>query len=102
MNFNEWRNRYKNRNDISSRLTHLTKGYTSEEAFKIMLKILEEKTIVGSTTETGFIIGSKAAVCLQEAHLNAIAENLLYEKELREKLGDKVRYSAFGLRFNKA
>ena len=102
MNFNDWRNRYKNRNDISSRLTHLTKGNTSEEAFKIMLKILEEKTIVGSTTETGFIVGSKAAVCLQEAPLNAIAENLLYEKALREKSGDIVRYSAFGLRFNKA
>lgn len=102
MNFNEWRNRYKNRNDISSRLTHLTKGNSSEEAFKILLKILEEKTVVGSTTATGFIIGSKSAVCLQEAALNAIAENLLYEKELREKSDDKVRYSAFGLRFNKA
>lgn len=102
MNFNEWRNRYKNRNDISSRLTHLTKGNSSEEAFKTLLKILEERTVVGSTTETGFIIGRKSAVCLQEAPLNAIAENLLYEKELREKSDDKVRYSAFGLRFNKA
>ena len=54
----EWRNRYKNRNDISSRLTHLTKGNTIEEAFSTLLKILEEKTIIGSTTETGFIIGS--------------------------------------------
>lgn len=102
MNFNEWRNRYKNRNDISSRLTHLTKGNSSEEAFKTLLKILEERTILGSTTDTGFIIGNKSAVCLQEAPLNAIAENLLYEKELREKAGNKVRYSAFGLRFNKA
>ncbi len=102
MDFNEWRNRYKNRNDISSRLTHLTKGISSEEAFKTLLKILGEKTLVGSTTQTGFIIGNKSAVCLQEAPLNAIAENLLYEKELREKTNAKVRYSAFGLRFNKA
>lgn len=101
MDFNEWRNRYKHRNDISSRLTHLTKGNTQEEAFTTLLKILEEKTIVGSTTESGFIIGNKAAVCLQEAPLNAIAENLLYEKELREKTNGKVRYSAFGIRFNK-
>ena len=43
MDFNEWRNRYKNRNDISSRLTHLTKGDTYEDAFKNLLKILEEK-----------------------------------------------------------
>ena len=101
MDFNEWRNRYKNRNDISSRLTHLTKGDTHEDAFKNLLKILGEKTILGSTTETGFIIGDKAAVCLQEAPLNAIAENLLYEKKLREQEGGKVRYYAFGLRFNK-
>lgn len=101
MNFSEWRNRYKNRNDISSRLTHLTKGETEDEAFQTLIKILEEKKIIGSTTETGFIIGSNAAVCLQEAPLNAIAENLLYEKKLREETGCKVRYDAFGLRFNK-
>lgn len=102
MEFIDWRNRYKNRNDISSRLTHLTKGNTVEEAFSTLLKILEEKTIIGSTTESGFIIGSIPAVCLQEAPLNAIAENLLYEKKLREKNNCKVRYRAFGLRFNKA
>lgn len=102
MNFSEWRSRYKSRNDISSRLTHLTKGNTSEEAFITLLKILEERTLIGSTTDTGFIIGNKVAVCLQEAPLNAIAENLLYEKKLREETNCKVRYSAFGLRFNKA
>lgn len=101
MVFDEWRNRYKNRNDISSRLTHLTKGNTSEETFQILMKILEMKKIIGSTTETGFIIGNKPAVCFQEAPLNAIAENLEYEKKLREDTNDKVRYKAFGLRFNK-
>ena len=101
MDFTEWRNRYKNRNDISSRLTHLTKGSTSEEAFQILIKILEMKKVIGSKTETGFIIGNKPAVCLQEAPLNAIAENLLYEKKIREETNSKVRYNAFGLRFNK-
>lgn len=100
MNFEEWCNRYKNRNDISSRLTHLTKGNTVEEAFTNLLKILEEKILIGSTTETGFIIGSRPAVCLQEAPLNAIAENLLYEKQVR-KDSSKPRYNSFGLRFNK-
>lgn len=101
MEFDEWRERYKNRNDISSRLTHLTKGATSEEAFQTLLKILEMKKIIGSTTETGFVIGDRPATCFQEAPLNAIAENLQYEKKLRDKLNGKVRYSAFGLRFNK-
>lgn len=101
MDFTEWRNRYKNRTDISSRLTHLTKGDSPELAFQTLLKILDEKTVVGSTTETGFIVGNTAAVCLQEAPLNAIAENLLYENKLREETNCKIRYSAFGLRFNK-
>ena len=102
MDFKDWRERYKNRNDISSRLTHLAKGDTPEEAFETLLKILEEKKVMGSTTESGFVIGNKATVCLQEAPLNAIAENLLYEKRLREETNCKVRYNAFGLRFNKA
>ncbi|MBU5469805.1 DUF2971 domain-containing protein [Falcatimonas sp. MSJ-15] len=101
MEFNEWRNRYKNRNDISSRLTHLTKADTVDGAFQTLLKILEDKVVIGSTTEKGFIIGDTPAVCLQEAPLNAIAENLLYEKKLREDEKGKVRYNAFGIRFNK-
>lgn len=64
MNFDEGRNRYKNRNDIFSRLIHLTKGYSAEEALMILLKILEERIVVGSATEIGFIIGCKSAVCL--------------------------------------
>ena len=41
-------------------------------------------------------------VFAEEAPLNAIAENLLYEKKLRKETNCKVRYSAFGIRFNKA
>ena len=44
MKLEDWQNRYKNRNDISSRLTHLTKGDTVEEAFTTLLKILDDKT----------------------------------------------------------
>lgn len=101
MDTKEWRNRYKNRNDISSRLTHLTKGDTPDEAFKTLLKILKKKKLIGSTTETGFIIGNRPAVCLQETPLNALAENLLYEDKLVEENNGKVHYRAFGLRFNK-
>lgn len=108
MNYEKWSNRYINRYDISSRLTHLTKDCNPEEdkktaegAFQTLIKILEDKKLKGSTTETGFIIGDKSAVCFQEAPLNAIAENILYEKELWEKTKGKVRYSSFGLRFDK-
>lgn len=55
MDFNEWRNRYKHRNDISSRLTHLTKGDSSEQAFSTLLKILEEKRLNGTISKKTFL-----------------------------------------------
>ena len=45
MDFSEWRNRYKNRNDISSRLTHLTKGDTYVKLnmiYKIKLQVKKQ------------------------------------------------------------
>jgi hypothetical protein len=46
---------------------------------------------------SGFISGKRKAVCFQELPLSAIAENLMYEK----RLNDKIRYSPFGVRFHK-
>lgn len=99
MNFDEWRERYKNRNDISSRLTHLTKGDTKKEVFNNLIKILEDRKLIGSTTSSGFIVGNRPAVCFQEASLEAIAENLKYEQKLRKETNCKIRYLAFGVRF---
>jgi len=97
----EWRRRFKYRIDLSSKVTHLTKGNNCEEAFSNLINILEEKKIYGSTTNKGFICGSKSAVCLQEAPLTAIAENLQYEEMMRQKNGSKIRYLGFGVRFLK-
>lgn len=101
MNYGEWQERYKSRNDITSRLTHLTKGDTLEQAFENLLQILNDKKLIGSVTETGFIIGRTPAVCFQEAPLNAIAENLRYEQKMRQGTDNPVRYRAFGIRFDK-
>ncbi len=98
----EWYMRFKYRVDLSSRVTHLTKGKNDGNAFNTLIKILEEKKIKGSTTNKGFICGSKSAVCLQEAPLTAIAENLQYEEMIRQKDGGKIRYLGFGVRFQKS
>ena len=79
-----------------SRITHLTHGKDNDEAFENLWKILIDKKINGSGN-SGFINGRRKAVCLQELPLSAIAENLIYE----ETLNDKVRYSPFGIRFYK-
>ena len=46
MNHAEWRDRIIHRNDISSRITHLTNGDTADDAFETLMKILEEKKLV--------------------------------------------------------
>ena len=72
MDEKNWRMRFKYRVDLSSRVTHLTKGETAEEAFRNLINILEERRIRGSKTSSGFICGKTPAVCLQEAPLTAI------------------------------
>lgn len=84
MDRKEWRKRFKYRMDLSSRITHLTKG--GDEAFDNLINILEEKRIKGSTRKSGFICGEIPAVCLQDAPLSAIAENLQYEEVLKNKI----------------
>lgn len=101
MNEKKWRKRFKYRLDLSSRVTHLTKGKNNEEAFHNLINILEERRIKGSKTENGFICGKIPAVCLQDAPLMAIAENLQYEKTLRDMEHQKIRYLGFGIRFQK-
>lgn len=101
MNKKQWRKRLKYRIDLSSRVTHLTKGRDDDEAFNNFINILEEKNIVGSTKKRGFICGGIPAVCLQDAPLSVIAENLQYEKILRQEENHKIRYLGFGIRFQK-
>lgn len=96
MNHTAWRKRISERTDMAARITHLTRGEDSEEAFENLWKILVDRKLIGSDN-SGFINGKKKAVCLQELPLSAIAENLMYEKTL----GDKIRYSPFGVRFHK-
>lgn len=96
MKRDKWKKRIIQRSDMASRITHLTRGKTSKEAFENLWKILVDKKLEGSSN-TGFINGKRKAVCLQELPLQAMAENLLYERSL----GDKIRYSPFGIRFSK-
>ena len=102
MDKKDWRKRFKNRVDLSSRVTHLTKGDTDDEAFENLISILEEKCIRASKTGSNFINGDIPAVCLQEAPLIAIAENLQYKEKLREEdEKQRIRYLGFGIRFHK-
>ena len=106
MKFDIWKKRVAERNDITMHLVHLTKDAKIDDikynALDILFKILKEKQINGSTTESGFICGNTKAVCFQEAPLYSLAQNIYYEQKYRaENPNTKVKYLGFGLLFKK-
>lgn len=97
--FTKWRDRHHDRVDISSTLTHLTRRTPTESAVAVLLKILAEQTIRGSTE--GFIVGDRPAVCFQDAPLVGLAQNIRHEQEERRGKESRIRYEGVGLTFNK-
>ncbi|MGE6364489.1 DUF2971 domain-containing protein [Bacillus paramycoides] len=104
----KWAKRILYRTDLSGFLYHLTKdeidvnGNTIRSALDRLLKIIGERKINGSSTESGFIIGDRKAVCFQDAPINGIVQNVVHEHTFKAELGGKVRYVGFGLAFSKS
>ena len=101
-----WKERHLSRRDLTTQIVHLTKPSieegTKHNSLINLLRILKSRTIFGSTTETGFIIGNTPAVCFQDIPLHYLEKNLKYEKHLRENSSNKkIRYSSTGLIFSK-
>lgn len=99
--FEIWKNRHRHRSDISIYVTHLTRESEKIDPSGILLKILTEKKLIGSTTDKGFIIGNEKAVCFQDAPLYGVAQNSLHEQLNKKELGDKIRYRPVGISFRK-
>ncbi|MFJ9462139.1 DUF2971 domain-containing protein [Viridibacillus arvi] len=96
----KWEKRHISRTDISSYVTHLTRSKDKLDATDVLLKILNDKKLIGSTNK-GFVQGNDSAVCFQDAPISGIAQNVLHEQLNKEELGGKVRYSPSGLMFRK-
>ena len=96
----KWKSRIRNRSDISSYLSHLTKGTENNSAVEILLKILTEKRINGSSF-SGYIAGKHNATCFQDVPIYSLCQNTFHEQIFREELGGKVRYTPVGLAFSK-
>jgi len=64
MKYNEkkWRKRYLNRSDITLTLTHLTRETKDMTSVEVLIKILSDRTIIGSNCN-GYIHGPNRAVC---------------------------------------
>ncbi|MGG1164806.1 DUF2971 domain-containing protein [Bacillus mycoides] len=104
----QWKKRVQYRTDLSGVLYHLTKceikedGKVTLNALDRLIKILVEGKINGSSTESGFIIGDRKAVCFQDAPMSGIVQNIVHEEEFRKELGGKIRYRGIGIAFSKS
>lgn len=96
----KWKSRHRNRADISTFLTHLTKGNTKLSTVDVLIKILNEQKLIGSNHK-GFIQGKDRAVCFQDAPIHGVAQNILHEQRERQENGGKKRYTPIGLMFSK-
>jgi len=97
----KWLDRLAARSDISGSLTHLTRqGYIDGKkvsSIQILIKILKEGKIDGSTTSSGFICGDTPAVCFQDAPIYSICQNIYTEQEFRKISSTRTRYVGVGL-----
>ena len=103
MTYNQelWKKRYKYRSDISSCITHFTKKSSDKNASENLIKILNEKKIIASKPYDAYSIGTKRAVCFQEAPPGSLCQSIIFEQDNREALGNKIRYLPFGISFSK-
>lgn len=106
-NLDKWKNRISYRSDLTVNLTHLTRTVFDSDGkvvlnhLEVLKNILTEKRLRGSSTSSGFIVGSNKAVCFQEAPLYGVGQNVLHEQNFREDLGGKIRYLGAGISFPK-
>ncbi|SIO34381.1 hypothetical protein SAMN05444166_3945 [Singulisphaera sp. GP187] len=113
--YEQWKARVASRADITGMLTHLTKPAPDVEtkgmddskiavsATANLIKILKEARIKGSTTDKGFIIGKRPAVCFQELPHSGLIQNVEHESLRRKQNPDeRIRYCGVGLCFSKA
>src|SRR5882724_4400914 len=101
-----WNQRVRSRVDISGQVTHLTRAAESNgnkmSALQVLIKILRERTITGSTTDSGFIVGAKSAVCFHDAPAYSLCQTIDFERFLaREQSLTHIRYEPVGLMFTK-
>ncbi len=98
----DWIKRIRSRSDMSGYLYHLTRCTDDLDSLKVLVKILKERKLKGSTTSSGFIIGSNQAVCFQDTTTYGLCQNTYHEQKLREEDKNlKVRYKPVGIAFAK-
>lgn len=102
----EWKSRYAERSDLCRYVVHLTKGTEIDgkkyTAIDVLMKILKEGRVKGSSTKSGYINGNRKAVCFQDTPIYSLCQNIYYEqKALNAQKETKIRYRGYGVLFEK-
>ncbi len=98
-----WKRRLAERTDLSSQLVHLTRDNKDKKLNEVLLEILSSKTLIGSSTKSGFICGKTPAVCFQDAPLVSVCQNVFFEQKYLElNKNSKLRYRATGISIDKS
>jgi hypothetical protein len=99
----DWTARIHARSDLSAYLTHLTRTAVVEgkylPAIDRLLRILRMRRLVGSTTSSGFIVGTRPAVCFFDAPLHSIIQNWLHDHRINPT--NSRSFAPYGLSFSK-
>ncbi len=101
-----WKQRIASRSDLTGHLIHLTRATSVNgkelSSTEVLIKIIKEQCLIGSSTKSGFICGTRKAVCFQDTPLYQLSQNIYSEQEYRTQNSQaKVRYVGAGLMFPK-
>lgn len=101
-----WKQRIASRSDLTGHLIHLTRATSVNgkelSSTEVLMKIIKEQCLIGSSTKSGFICGARKAVCFQDTPLYQLSQNIYSEQEYRTQNSQaKVRYVGAGLMFPK-
>lgn len=101
-----WKQRIASRSDLTGHLIHLTRATSVNgkelSSTEVLMKIIKEQCLIGSSTKSGFICGTRKAVCFQDTPLYQLSQNIYSEQEYRTQNSQaKVRYVGAGLMFPK-
>jgi hypothetical protein len=95
------RNAIRTRNDYSASLTHWTRRTEGMTAFDVLKRILDDRRIIASTTESGFIKGTRPATCFTETPVTAIGRAFMI-RDISESAQKYLKWDPYGLSFIKS